>query len=71
MFRTDSDIEDHTQPVFQFEDGEKLDDESFRTIADEIRECRYVSDKISIIQRDIHSITDLVDILEGSLTAPR
>ena len=57
--------ENHTQPVFQFEDGEKMDDESFRTIADEIRECRYVSDKIAIIQREIHSITDLIDIFEG------
>ncbi|WP_243454591.1 DUF6179 domain-containing protein [Desulfosporosinus fructosivorans] len=53
------------QPTFQFEDGEKMDDESFRTVANEIRECRYVSDKLAIIQREIHSIADLVDILEG------
>lgn len=57
--------ENPTQAIFHFEDGEKLDDETFRTIADEIRDCRYVSDKIAIIQREIHSITDLVDILEG------
>ena len=34
-------------------------------IADEIRVCRYVSDKIAIIQRELHSIIDLIDILEG------
>lgn len=57
--------EDNSQPVFQFEDGEKMKDELFRSVADEIRECRYISDKIAIIQRELHSITDLVDILEG------
>lgn len=57
--------ENLTQPVIQFEDGAKMDDEAFRTIADELRECRYVADKIAIIQREIHSISDLVDILEG------
>ncbi|MBE0501969.1 MAG: hypothetical protein IBX47_11055 [Desulfuromonadales bacterium] len=57
--------EKNTQPAFQFEDGEKMDDDLFRSIAAEIRDCRYVSDKIAIIRREIHSITDLVDILEG------
>ena len=57
--------EDNSQTVFQFEDGEKMKDELFRSVADEIRECRYISDKIAIIQRELHSITDLVDILEG------
>lgn len=57
--------EKNTQPVFQFEDGQKLSDESFRKVVDEIRACRYVSDKISIIQREIHSFIDLVDLLEG------
>lgn len=57
--------EDHTQPLMQFADGEKMDDELFRTIIDEIRQCRFVSDKIAIIQREIHSLTDLIDILEG------
>ena len=42
-----------------------MKDELFRSVADEIRECRYISDKIAIIQRELHSITDLVDILEG------
>lgn len=58
--------ESRIQPVLQFEDGRKMDDELFRSIAEEIRQCRYVSDKTALIKREIHSITDLVDILEGS-----
>lgn len=54
-----------TQPSFQFEDGMKMDDELFRSVASEIRECRFVRDKITLIKREIHSITDLIDILEG------
>ncbi len=34
-------------------------------IANEIKECWFVTDKISIIHKDIHSISDLVDILEA------
>lgn len=57
--------ESYTQSTFQFEDGVKMNDELFRSTADEIRVCRYVSDKIAIIKREIHSIIDLIDILEG------
>ncbi|ODA41024.1 DUF6179 domain-containing protein [Desulfosporosinus sp. BG] len=46
-----------------FEEGNKMDDELFRSIANEIKECRYVSDKIAIIQKEIHSISDFIDIL--------
>lgn len=53
------------KPVIHFMDGDKMDDELFRKLANEIRECRFVTDKISIIQKDIHSISDLVDILEA------
>ncbi len=53
------------KPVIHFMDGDKMDDEAFRKIATEIRECRFVSDKILIIKKEIHSISDLVDIFEG------
>jgi len=53
------------KPVIHFMDGDKMDDEAFRRLATEIGECRFVSDKISIIMKEIHSISDLVDILEG------
>ena len=57
--------EDNKQSDFHFKDGVKMEDELFRSITEEIRQCRYVSDKISIIKRKIHSIIDLIDILEG------
>ena len=53
------------KPVFKFEEGINLEDELFREITEEIRECRKVSDKIVIIKREVHSITDLVDMLEA------
>lgn len=57
--------ENNSEPVYLFAESEKLQDELFRRVADEIRECRYTSDKIAIIQRELHSLTDLIDILEG------
>ena len=57
--------EDYTKQDFQFEEGMKMDDELFRSITEEIKECRYVSDKIALIQRKIHSTIDFIDILEG------
>lgn len=53
------------KPVIHFMDGDKMEDEQFRELATEIRECRFVSDKIAIINKEIHSISDLVDIFEG------
>lgn len=53
------------KPIFKFEEGINLEDELFRKITEEIRECSKVSDKIAIIKREVHSITDLVDMLEA------
>lgn len=54
-------------PVQQlkFEDGMKMEDELFRKITAEIRECRFGSDKVSLIRESIHSIIDLVDVFEA------
>jgi hypothetical protein len=52
-------------PELQFHDAPKMDDDSFRTLTEEIRDCRYVTDKIALIEREIHSLADLVDLLEG------
>lgn len=56
--------EHQLQPVL-FQEGTKMDDKLFRSIVEEIKDCRYVSDKITIIQTEIHSISDLSDILGG------
>lgn len=43
--------------------GIKMADELFRNIVEEITECRFLSDKISIIKGSIHSLSDMEDIL--------
>ena len=48
---------------FRFEDGNKMDDELFRKVSEEIRSCRNVSDKLKIIWQEVHSFVDLMDIL--------
>lgn len=53
-------------PLYDFSEDKKIDDEYFRKITDEIRTCRFVSDKIAIIKNEIHSFSDLVDILEAN-----
>lgn len=51
--------------VIHFMDGDMMYDDLFRQFSTEIRECIFVSDKIAIISKEIHSISDLVDIFEG------
>ncbi len=51
--------------AIKFSDGEKMDDELFSKVTEDIKECRFAEDKIAIIKRDIHSILDLIDIFEG------
>jgi predicted AlkP superfamily phosphohydrolase/phosphomutase len=57
--------ETDAKPAIKFDDGGKMDDELFSKVTEEIRECRFATDKIAIIKSEIHSIADLVDILEG------
>jgi len=49
----------------EYKDGLKLNGDAFRHIVEEILECRYASDKLTIIKREILSISDFVDVLEG------
>lgn len=58
--------ENNTQSDLIFQDGEKIEDELFRKITDEIRSCRFASDKAAIIKKEIHAVSDLTDILEAS-----
>ncbi len=51
--------------VIKFSDGEKMNDELFSMLTEDIKECRFAEDKAAIIKRDIHSMLDLVDIFEG------
>lgn len=46
-----------------FSFGEKMDDEKYRSIVDEITQCRFLSDKILIIKNKVSSLADLEDLL--------
>lgn len=43
--------------------GEKMDDEKYRKVLEEIMQCRYPADKKALIKSEIHSLADLEDIL--------
>ena len=43
--------------------GIKMDDEKYRKIIDEIRQCRHFSDKKNIIKLEVNSLGDLEDVL--------
>ena len=58
--------ETNDKTLIDYQDGEKKDDEIFRRIVENIRECRLPSDKSAIIKREISSLADFIDILEGS-----
>ncbi|MDP4088856.1 MAG: DUF6179 domain-containing protein [Bacillota bacterium] len=49
----------------RYNDGKGLDNSSFRTITEEIRDCCRVEDKIGIIRRKVHSLEDLIDVLSA------
>lgn len=49
-----------------FEYGEKLNNELFRKITNEIQQYRFISDKIKILKDEIYTIPDLIDVLESN-----
>jgi len=44
-------------------DGETMDDKKLRTLIDEINDSRSVSDKIALVRQQIHSLSDLIEVL--------
>lgn len=61
VFFTPDFPENKPQMIFSY--GEKMDDEQYRKVIDEIIRCRYMQDKIAIIKQHIHSLADLEDVL--------
>jgi hypothetical protein len=51
--------------TIRYEDGESLENSIFRSITEEIRDCKRVEDKIKIIREEFHSLKDLVDVLSA------
>lgn len=52
-------------PVIEFEDKAALDQDAFLKLADEIRGCRFLSDKLSLLRKASPGAGDLIDLLEG------
>ncbi|HEY9061718.1 MAG TPA: DUF6179 domain-containing protein [Pseudobacteroides sp.] len=48
---------------YRFEDGVSMDDELFRKVTENIRDCSKVSHKLEIIWKEVRSFRDLVDVL--------
>ena len=49
--------------VSEFIDNATMDDEKLRDLIDEIRCCRFISDKLAIVKEEVHSLSDLVEVL--------
>lgn len=60
--------EKNLQIAFSF--GDKMDDEKYRDIINEITQCRFISDKVAIIKSNINSLADFEDmIFDAELTS--
>ncbi len=46
-------------------DGEKMANENFKELTDEIRQCSKAGDKVKLIKEHVHSMYDLIDVLEA------
>ena len=51
------------KPKFTFDFGDKMEDEQYRKVIEEIKQCRFSTDKVAIIKEHIHSLADLEDVL--------
>lgn len=51
------------EPDSIYVDSNPMDNERLRSLISEIEDCRYLSDKIKMVQNDVHSLGDLTEIL--------
>jgi len=58
------------KPTLHFSFGEKMDDEQYRKVIEEIMQCRFMQDKIAIIKEQVRSLVDMEDILLDAELAP-
>lgn len=47
----------------QYIDGDMMEDERLRNLISEIISCRFVSDKIALVKENVHSLRDMVEVL--------
>ena len=55
---------DHSKYI-EYRSGEKMSDEAFKALTEEIREAKSIEDKIKWIKEEIHNVEDLRDVLEA------
>lgn len=48
-----------------FDEGERMNDADFRAVIAKIMKCMKTQDKVDIIISSVHSVGDLVDVMEG------
>jgi hypothetical protein len=49
-------------PQIKFSLGEKMDNEKYRALISELRQCRYGDDKLALIREVVHALADLEDL---------
>ncbi|WMJ86633.1 DUF6179 domain-containing protein [Anaerocolumna sp. MB42-C2] len=47
-----------------FRDGNMMEDDKLRDLIEEMQNCRYISDKITMIKNQVHSLRDLIEVME-------
>lgn len=57
---------DNYGEILEYIDGKKLSNTYFRNLIKKIMECPLSIDKVKLIKNNIHSLEDLIDILEGN-----
>lgn len=53
---------EHLKEV-DFIDNDTMDNEKLRDLIEEIKECRFISDKIAMVKEEVKSVRDLVEVL--------
>lgn len=57
-----NDIDDNKIQT-QYIDGDMMEDESLRDLISEIISCRFIADKIVLVEQKVHSLRDMVEVL--------
>lgn len=55
--------EDDGKIISEYVDGNQMGDEELRLLIEEIKDCRYLSDKIAMVSKSVKSLSDLFEIL--------
>ncbi|KUG04093.1 hypothetical protein ASZ90_018500 [hydrocarbon metagenome] len=59
------DLDDNHQADIFFDEGNRLDDDTFRSLVDEIMDQAKTAEKVDLISSRIQSLADFIDVLEA------